>query len=71
MFDMPGDGVRYVRGARGVDTGLVNGEVAYAAGADTDARSGGSASRADLWAGAQWAPFSHKGRRRLAGGSGM
>jgi len=39
-FDMPGDGMRYVRAARGVDTVLVNGEVAYAGGAYTDARSG-------------------------------
>ena len=39
-FDMPGDGMRYVRAARGIDTVLVNGEVAYTAGAYTDARSG-------------------------------
>jgi len=39
-FDMPGDGMRYVRAARGIDTVLVNGEVAYAAGAYTDAKSG-------------------------------
>lgn len=39
-FDMPGDGMRYVRAARGVDTVLVNGQVAYAKGAYTDARSG-------------------------------
>ena len=39
-FDMPGDGMRYVRGAAGIDTVLVNGEVAYAAGAYTDAKSG-------------------------------
>ena len=39
-FDMPGDGMRYVRAARGVDTVLVNGEVAYAQGAYTDSRSG-------------------------------
>jgi N-acyl-D-aspartate/D-glutamate deacylase len=39
-FDMPGDGMRYVRAARGVDTVLVNGQVAYANGAYTDARSG-------------------------------
>jgi N-acyl-D-amino-acid deacylase len=39
-FDMPGDGMRYVRAARGVDTVLVNGEVAYAAGAYTEAKSG-------------------------------
>jgi N-acyl-D-amino-acid deacylase len=39
-FDMPGDGMRYVRGARGIDTVLVNGEVAYAGGAYTASRSG-------------------------------
>lgn len=39
-FDMPGDGMRYVRAARGVDTVLVNGEVAYAGGRYTDAKSG-------------------------------
>jgi len=39
-FDMPGDGMRYVRDARGIDTVLVNGEVAYAAGAYTAARAG-------------------------------
>lgn len=40
IFDMPGDGMRYVRAARGIDTVLVNGQVAYADGAYTDARSG-------------------------------
>ena len=40
VFDMPGDGMRYVRGAKGIDTVLVNGEIAYADGAYTDARSG-------------------------------
>ena len=40
VFDMPGDGMRYVRGATGIDTVLVNGQVAYAAGTYTDARSG-------------------------------
>jgi len=39
-FDMPGDGMRYVRAACGIDTVLVNGEVAYAAGAYTEARAG-------------------------------
>lgn len=39
-FDMPGDGMRYVRAARGVETVLVNGQVAYADGAYTEARSG-------------------------------
>ncbi len=39
-FDMPGDGMRYVRSAEGIDTVLVNGEVAYTAGAYTDARAG-------------------------------
>lgn len=40
IFDMPGDGMRYVRGASGIDTVLVNGEVAFADGAYTEARSG-------------------------------
>ncbi|MDR3511654.1 MAG: amidohydrolase family protein [Caulobacteraceae bacterium] len=40
VFDMPGDGMRYVRDAIGVDTVLVNGAVAYAGGAYTDARAG-------------------------------
>ncbi len=40
VFDMPGDGLRYVRDALGVEAVLVNGEVAYAGGAYTDARSG-------------------------------
>lgn len=40
VFDMPGDGMRYVRAAQGIDTVLVNGQVAYAAGAYTDARAG-------------------------------
>lgn len=40
VFDMPGDGMRYVRGATGIDTVLVNGEVAYADGAYTDSHSG-------------------------------
>ena len=40
VFDMPGDGMRYTRDAIGVDTVLVNGEVAYEAGGYTDARSG-------------------------------
>jgi N-acyl-D-aspartate/D-glutamate deacylase len=39
-FDMPGDGMRYVRDARGIDTVVVNGQVAYARGAYTDARAG-------------------------------
>jgi N-acyl-D-aspartate/D-glutamate deacylase len=39
-FDMPGDGMRYIRNARGVDTVVVNGEVAYEAGAYTEAKSG-------------------------------
>jgi N-acyl-D-aspartate/D-glutamate deacylase len=39
-FDMPGDGMRYVRDARGVDAVLVNGRVAYAHGAYTDAKAG-------------------------------
>lgn len=40
VFDMPGEGMRYVRDARGVDAVLVNGELAYADGAYTEARSG-------------------------------
>jgi N-acyl-D-aspartate/D-glutamate deacylase len=40
VFDMPGDGMRYVRDARGIDAVLVNGEVAYLGGAYTEARSG-------------------------------
>lgn len=40
QFDMPGEGMRYVRDACGIDTVLVNGEIAYAKGAYTDARSG-------------------------------
>ncbi len=40
VFDMPGDGMRYVRDAIGVQTVLVNGQVAYAEGAYRDARAG-------------------------------
>jgi N-acyl-D-amino-acid deacylase len=40
VFDMPGDGMRYVRSAVGIDTVVVNGQVAYEGGAYTDARSG-------------------------------
>jgi len=40
VFDMPGDGMRYTRDAVGVDTVLVNGQVAYADGAYTDAKAG-------------------------------
>ncbi len=40
VFDMPGDGMRYTRDAVGVDAVLVNGKVAYANGAYTDARAG-------------------------------
>jgi len=39
-FDMPGDGMRYVRDAAGIDTVLVNGQVAWRGGAYTDARAG-------------------------------
>jgi N-acyl-D-aspartate/D-glutamate deacylase len=39
-FDMPGEGMRYVRDAVGVDTVLVNGEIAWRRGAYTDARAG-------------------------------
>lgn len=39
--DMPGGGMRYVRSARGVDTVIVNGEIAWSdAGGYTDSRSG-------------------------------
>jgi N-acyl-D-aspartate/D-glutamate deacylase len=48
--DVPGGGLRYVRASIGVETVLVNGAVAYAGGAYTDARTGrvcgGSAARA-------------------------
>jgi N-acyl-D-amino-acid deacylase len=37
---MPGDGMRYVRDAVGVEAVVVNGEVAWAAGAYTEARAG-------------------------------
>ena len=40
VHDLPGDGMRYVRSAAGVDVVVVNGVVAYAHGAYTDARSG-------------------------------
>ncbi len=40
VFDMPGDGMRYVRGSIGVDTVVVNGEIAWAKGAYTDAKAG-------------------------------
>lgn len=39
-FDMPGEGLRYIRKAIGVDTVVVNGQVAYADGAYTDAKAG-------------------------------
>jgi hypothetical protein len=37
---MPGDGMRYVRDATGVETVVVGGEVAWEAGRYTDAKSG-------------------------------
>ncbi len=40
VFDMPGDGMRYIRSAHGIDTVLVNGEIAWRDGAYTDARAG-------------------------------
>jgi N-acyl-D-aspartate/D-glutamate deacylase len=40
VFDMPGDGMRYVRGALGIEAVLVNGQVAWRDGAYTDARAG-------------------------------
>jgi N-acyl-D-aspartate/D-glutamate deacylase len=40
-LDMPGDGMRYVRGAKGIDTVIVNGEIAWSSeGGYTDARPG-------------------------------
>jgi N-acyl-D-aspartate/D-glutamate deacylase len=39
-FDMPGDGMRYVRDATGVEAVVVNGEVAWEAGRYAEARSG-------------------------------
>jgi len=40
VFDMPGGGMRYIRDAVGIDTVVVNGEVAWTAGAYTDAAAG-------------------------------
>jgi N-acyl-D-aspartate/D-glutamate deacylase len=40
IFDMPGGGMRYVRDAIGVDTVLVNGQVAYADGEYQSAKAG-------------------------------
>ncbi len=40
VFDMPGEGMRYIRDAIGVDTVVVNGQIAWAAGAYTDATAG-------------------------------
>jgi N-acyl-D-aspartate/D-glutamate deacylase len=40
VFDMPGDGLRYVRDSIGVDTVVVNGQVAWAKGAYSGAASG-------------------------------
>ncbi|OYU70550.1 MAG: amidohydrolase [Alphaproteobacteria bacterium PA2] len=40
VFDMPGGGMRYVRDSVGVDTVLVNGQVAWARGVYTDAAPG-------------------------------
>ena len=40
QFDMPGDGMRYVRDAVGVEAVVVNGEVAWADGVYTEARAG-------------------------------
>jgi N-acyl-D-amino-acid deacylase len=39
-FDMPGDGMRYVRDAAGIDTVLVNGRVAWRHGQYSDERAG-------------------------------
>ena len=40
IFDMPGDGMRYVRDSIGIDTVVVNGEVAWSGGAYTNSQSG-------------------------------
>ena len=40
VFDMPGDGMRYVRDSVGIDTVMVNGEVAWAKGDYTGSASG-------------------------------
>ena len=40
VFDMPGDGMRYVRGASGVEVVVVNGQVAWRDGVYTSARAG-------------------------------
>jgi N-acyl-D-amino-acid deacylase len=40
VFDMPGEGMRYVRDGVGIEAVLVNGEVVYAGGRYTDARPG-------------------------------
>ncbi len=40
VHDVPGDGMRYVRSSTGVDVVLVNGAVAWEAGAYTDAKAG-------------------------------
>ncbi len=40
VFDMPGDGMRYVRDAVGIDTVVVNGQIAWSQGAYTDAAAG-------------------------------
>jgi len=40
VFDMPGHGMRYVRNSIGIDTVVVNGEIAYRDAAYTGSRSG-------------------------------
>jgi N-acyl-D-amino-acid deacylase len=40
VFDMPGEGMRYIRDAIGIDAVLVSGEVAYAGGKYSDAKPG-------------------------------
>jgi len=40
VYDVPGNGLRYIRSATGIDVVLVNGSIAYAGGAYTEARSG-------------------------------
>jgi N-acyl-D-amino-acid deacylase len=39
-FDMPGEGMRYVRDATGVEAVMVNGEMAWEAGRYAEAKSG-------------------------------
>ena len=40
IFDMPGDSMRYTRDASGIDTVIVNGQVAWTKAGYTDVKSG-------------------------------